>query len=307
MKQKQNAEFVVHPLTFAILALGIGALIGLGSFIATRHAGSGNNGAANSGLSVGGSSDNSSPNIPADSHLIFDATFTGSALNTSVWATCFWYAQNGTGCSHSGVFPEQEWYLPSQDQVSGGALHLVASATRTPGTNAQGQPEIYPCRSGIVTTYPSFHFTYGYVQVVAQLPKNANAWPALWMLPSNSATVLPEIDIMEMFGVRTDRPFLTLHPATGPQDSITVKTADLSSGWHTFGLNWERDSLTWYIDGKAEFTIINDVPSQSMYLLANLAISNAFTPLTLPNSCTATMSIQSVKVWQKDSDEAPSS
>ena len=107
-----------------------------------------------------------------------------SSLDTASWTPCFWYALKGAGCTHLGGYPEQEWYLPSQDQVYDGALHLVASPVSFTGTNAQGQPQIYPCRSGMVTTDSSFAFTYGYIQVVAQLPKRTNMWPALWMLPA---------------------------------------------------------------------------------------------------------------------------
>jgi beta-glucanase (GH16 family) len=232
-------------------------------------------------------------------HLAFDATFTGSSLDTQVWNTCYWYATNGSGCGHLGVYPESEWYLPSQAQVSDGALNLVASPVPTAGSNAQGNPVVFPCRSGMVTTDPSFDFTYGYTQVVARIPNGRNTWPALWMLPANHALVLPEIDILEVIGAQTNRPAMAFHPKIGPQQRLVAKTAKLSSGWHTFGLSWEPGSITWYIDGKADFTVTNDVPNQPMYLLANLAITNAFLPLKLPDSCSATMSIRSVKVWQR--------
>jgi beta-glucanase (GH16 family) len=151
----------------------------------------------------------------------------------------------------------------------------------------------------MVTTDPSFDFTYGYTQVVARIPNGRNTWPALWMLPANHALVLPEIDILEVIGAQTNRPAMAFHPKIGPQQRLVAKTAKLSSGWHTFGLSWEPGSITWYIDGKADFTVTNDVPNQPMYLLANLAITNAFLPLKLPDSCSATMSIRSVKVWQR--------
>jgi beta-glucanase (GH16 family) len=145
---------------------------------------------------------------------------------------------------------------------------------------------------------PRFSFTYGYVQVVAHMPKGPNTWPALWLLPANHSTDLPEIDMVEIVGAQTNRPLVAFHPAVGPQQLLTAKTAYLSSGWHTFGLDWEPGSITWYIDKTAVFTTTVNVPSQPMYLLANLAITNAFRPLQLPISCTSSLSIRSVKVWQ---------
>ena len=108
----------------------------------------------------------------------FTADFSGSRLNTSVWATCYPWMDTPSGCTNFGN-TEYEWYLPGQDQVSGGVLHLVAQRTPTPGMTADGTPKAYSCRSGMVTTYPGFRFQYGYVQVVAQIPNGPGLWPAL--------------------------------------------------------------------------------------------------------------------------------
>lgn len=293
-----------RPLTFAIVALSVGVLAVLGGFFGTQSGKSphGHRPEMSAPTSTtAGARVASSPTLPPPgSHLAFDATFGGSRLDTATWTPCFWYAIGG-GCTHLGAYPEEEWYLSSQDQVYGGALHLVASPVSYTGTNAQGQPQTYPCRSGMVTTEPNYAFTYGYVQVVAQLPKSTNLWSALWMLPADNATVLPEIDLMELIGTKTTGVLVTFHPATGPQENVPVKTADLSSGWHTFGLDWEPGSLTWYVDGTAVFAVTSGVPTQPMYFLANLAITTAFQPLRLPSSCTGSLSIRSVQVWQRSS------
>jgi beta-glucanase (GH16 family) len=305
----QRGGTLFEPVTFAVVALSIAALAGLGSYWAT----SGHTAApahtpaaitpspspATSPSPTTTTSTTTPPVLPPPgSHLTFNATFTGSSLDTATWATCYWYVSAGSGCTHLGLYPEQEWYLPSQDQVSDGVLHLVASPQSVTGTTADGQPKVFPCRSGMITTDPSYEFTYGYVQVVAQLPNSANTWPALWMLPADNAQVLPEIDLIELVGTQATRALVTFHPTVGPQQNLQVKTADLASGWHTFGLDWEPGSLTWYIDGRAVFSVTANVPTQPMYLLADLAITNEFHPLVLPGSCTGSLSIRSVQVWQ---------
>jgi beta-glucanase (GH16 family) len=299
---RRGSGFHVHPVVLAVFALAIGAAVGFGGHLGGRPKGASS---AQTATSQQPDPSNTKVNTyapqvpPPGSHLTFDATFTGSSLNTQVWNTCYWYVPRGSGCGHPGAYPENQWYLPSQDQVSGGALNLVASPIATSGKDANGNPEVFPCRSGIVTTDPSYDFTYGYLQVVARLPKGRNAWPALWMLPANHSTNLPEIDIMEIIGTTTTRPAMAFHPSLASAlQQATATTTDLSSGWHTFGLNWQPGSLTWFIDGKAVFATTNHVPSQPMYFLANLAITDVFQPLQLPTSCSATMSIQSVKVWQ---------
>jgi len=293
----------IHPLTLAIIALACGSVVGLEGKLAAHAPGGPSTQHAKSKLShltdVGLEGAHSPKLPPPGMRLAFGATFTGSSLDTQVWSTCYWYAAPGAGCGHVGAYNEDEWYLPTQDTVSDGVLNLVASAVTTSGTNAQGQPEVFPCRSGMVTTDPSFDFTYGYLQIVARIPKGRNAWPALWMLPVNHAIDLPEIDIMEIIGSQTNRPAVAYDPAAGRQRRLVVNTESLSSGWHTFGLNWEPGSITWFIDGKAVFVVTGHVPNQPMYLLANLAITNAFQALQLPSSCSGSLSIRSVDVWQK--------
>jgi beta-glucanase (GH16 family) len=44
---------------------------------------------------------------------------------------------------------------------------------------------VNPIMSSRVRTAQSFSFTYGRVEVVAQLPKGDWIWPAIWMLPTD--------------------------------------------------------------------------------------------------------------------------
>jgi len=44
---------------------------------------------------------------------------------------------------------------------------------------------INPVMSSRLRTAESFNFTYGRVEVVAQLPKGDWLWPAIWMLPTD--------------------------------------------------------------------------------------------------------------------------
>jgi beta-glucanase (GH16 family) len=237
----------------------------------------------------------SSSTVPGTSGKpTFTATFTGSSLNTKVWATCYPWMNAASGCTNFGNSSEQEWYLPSQDQVSGGALHLVAQPVATQGTNSSGKAKTYACRSGMVTSYPGFNFEYGTVQIVAQIPKNVGLWPALWLLPTNESWP-PEIDMLESWGTGTSASTgLFFHPVTGGQVSAYPATGDLSSGWHTFTLSWTATSLTYYIDRKSDLTVTANVPHQKMYILADLADYS----MSSAGSCQGSMLIQSVNVWQ---------
>jgi beta-glucanase (GH16 family) len=225
--------------------------------------------------------------------LSFDPRFTGSRLNTSVWATCYPWAQAASGCTNFGNSGEDEWYLPSQDKVSQGILHLVAQQIPTPGTNRDGAPEEYYCRSGMVTSYPGFRFEYGYLQVIARIPYATGLWPALWLLPANQQWP-PEIDLLEHWGANQADTAVHLHPVGAETIGAYPVTANLSVGWHTFALYWTRTRLVWYVDGRAVMSTEQHIPDQPMYFIANLANTSP------PGSagCDGTLLIRSVKVWQ---------
>jgi beta-glucanase (GH16 family) len=235
------------------------------------------------------------PNPTAGMRLAFSARFFGSQLNSNVWETCYpWFQQNGAGCTNLGNAQEREWYLPSQVQVSNGSLDLVANEKPTLGWNSSGAPKTYPYTSGMVTTFSSFNFTYGYIQIVAKIPGGTGTWPALWLLPTNE-TWPPEIDIMENYGL-TNQVKDTVHwesPTGAEYQQFVVNTStNLTAGWNTYGLSWTPGQLTWYINGTAVASYSGgNVPSQPMYFLANLAIDGAAAQ-------TSSFDIQSVQVWE---------
>jgi beta-glucanase (GH16 family) len=225
----------------------------------------------------------------------FVGNFSGTRLNTSVWSTCYPWAAASSGCTNFGNH-EYEWYVPSQAQVSGGVLNLVAQRAPTSGETARGTPKEYSCRSGMVTTYPSFRFTYGYVQIVARIPNGTGLWPALWLAAADLKWP-PEIDMLEHWGTAANAR-VGLHPSGAIHNfSYAVKpvTANLSAGWHTFALSWTASSLRWFIDGKEMLFLDKSIPQQPMYLIANLADYSA--PKS-DSGCSGTLAIKSVEVWQ---------
>jgi beta-glucanase (GH16 family) len=228
---------------------------------------------------------------PKNWPVTFKATFTGSKLDTKIWDTCYPWQQGG--CTNYGnvTDEEQEWYLAGQDKISGGVLKLEAKREPTPGVNQQGDAKEYTCRSGMVTTYPGFNFKYGYIQVTGKIPFGKGLWPAFWLAAANEKWP-PEIDILEhwhnqLFGS------VYLHDLAGKRLGGHVQMPDLSSGWHTFGVDWTKNRLTWYYDGTQVFTTSTGVPQQAMYFLADLADDDASA-----GTCTGSLAIKSVEVWQ---------
>ena len=224
--------------------------------------------------------------------LTFDSGFTGSQLDTSVWGTCFpWESQSG--CANFGNTSEYQWYQPSQDQVSGGALRIAAQKAPTSGSASDGSPEEYPYRSGLVTTFPGYSFQYGYIQVVARLPQAQGLWTALWLAATNKEWP-PEIDILEHWD-NSDKYYQYYHPAGAPREDTFETLGNLSNSWHSYGVYWSQSKIIWFIDGRQVMESSRNVPQQPMYFLADVAVDEHVQ--SLPAS-TATLLIKSVDVWQ---------
>lgn len=236
------------------------------------------------------------PSAVAGMQLVFRQEFSGS-LDSSVWDTCYPWAASSAGCTNFNN-PESEWYLPSQVQVTGGALHLVAQMEPTEGTSQSGQPQQYECRSGMITSYPGFQFEYGYVSIVAQVPFGEDLWSGLWLAAANLHWP-PEIDILEAYGPPVSKAITTFHPvnaAYAEGQLPTAQFASLSSGWHTFSLLWNPQEIIWYIDNTPVMTITANIPQQKMYLIANLA--NYTGAGAGAGNCNGQLLIRSIDVWQ---------
>jgi len=165
--------------------------------------------------------------------------------------------------------------------------------------------------SGILTSYDAFKFAHGYAEVRAKVPAGQGLWPAFWLLNGYYVAQQPEIDIMEIIGNRPDLAYHTYHRRANdgswkPQEqgTSTYGSPELgyADGFHTFGVHWEHDTITWYVDGQQVHTYSDpDVGYQIMYVLLNLAVGGNFNQyeVPLPGRLPATFEIDHVRVYQQ--------
>jgi beta-glucanase (GH16 family) len=240
--------------------------------------------------------------------LIFHDDFNGNSLDTSKWTTCYFNFKVGKdGCDHDQG--ELELYQPNDVSVSNGVLTLHAEKKSVNAANGQ----TYNYTSGMVTTGPAsgssndtrFSFKYGYIEMRAKIPAGLGLWPAFWTLPTDLSWP-PEIDVFEILG---DAPnVINMHyhypdgSDNGVDDGAKWTGPDLSADWHTYAVDWEPDSITWYVDGVARrtYTDASHIVSKSMYLLANLAVGGDWPGN--PDASTsfpALYQIDYVRVWQQ--------
>lgn len=122
----------------------------------------------------------------------------------------------------------------------------------------------YAC--GGIFTNKTFSFQYGYVEVKAKFDSVQGVWPAIWMMPvSNDGYGWPyngEIDIMEHLNYDS-KVYQTLHfwRDSGKGDNNpgvnggTGATIDGTNDWHAYGMEWQPDSISFYIDGEKTGTL----------------------------------------------------
>jgi uncharacterized repeat protein (TIGR01451 family) len=232
--------------------------------------------------------------------LIFDDEFDGTTLNTAVWEPCipWWDPNNCTTEDNS----ELELYLPDNAYMDGsGHLMLKVEKKDVGGRNYV---------SGMVDSYNSFSFQYGYAEARLKVPAGNGFWPAFWMLPVNDGPwPRDEIDVMENLGYNPIAAYFTYHWPSGDttqQIGHHITGPDFSEGWHTFAVDWEPSAIIWYVDGveRARYTEVDNITSKPMFVILNLAIGSEDSWPGPPDDTTPFPSyfqVDYVRVWQPSS------
>jgi len=189
----------------------------------------------------------------------FSDEFDGTRVDTTHWQPTY----------KSGA-AERQSYVPEALSESGGLLTITAQ----PQTG-----QSHPYTSGALTSLGKFSQQYGYFEMRARLPSGQGLWPAFWLLHTGPQP-WTEVDIFENLGNDPSVVYLSnhWHDDASQHQFLTQPFAgpDFSQGFHTFGLNWAPDSLTWYVDGVPVASTRDNVPAEPMFILANLAVGGVW-------------------------------
>lgn len=236
--------------------------------------------------------------------LVFADDFTGTTLDTFKWNYNYSW---GNTHNHSA------YMSPNQVKVGNGVLNLQAINQRHPNAqdfwHADFGQQTMNYTSGAINSSGKFNFTYGYFEASIKQPSALGSWPAFWMLKSGWP---PEIDIMEF--VHTDnegdgntryRTIANYHYTNNSGANASYykeywQGQDLTTSYHTYGLEWTSTRLNFYLDGTLihQVTDVNAIADASqMYLILNHAVGGwAGTPVA--SNYPADMLVDYVKVWQ---------
>jgi beta-glucanase (GH16 family) len=239
-------------------------------------------------------------------HLTYDDEFNGfqwSPDGSIGYKTTFYFG--GRSLPSNG---ELQYYSdPSVGvnpfNLSNGALAITAA----PGWN----PEGLAYNSGLITTEGSFAQQYGYFEARVQAAQGAGMWNGIWMLPTSKVWP-PEIDIMEAFGADNGRGeggayqnhinSITTNYSSGGGGDWIHTPFNIYEGYHTYGVNWQPDYTTFYMDGQEVYRVTTPSDMHSpMYMLAQLAVGGPW--VGSPNGGTAQIKLDYLRAYSNDASK----
>jgi beta-glucanase (GH16 family) len=227
--------------------------------------------------------------------LVWSDEFDGTELDRSKWGF-----QIGVRDEYHGKLGntwywgnnELQYYTEDSVSVADGVLTITASRRDYEGMEYT---------SARILTRDLASFTYGYFEARIKLPTVQGMWPAFWMMPQPSGTTSTkneyggwsasgEIDIMEAKGRIANEVGNALHYGGSPHvySADGQKLDTPISEWHTYGLEWTPDCITWYVDGEVAFKVTsnqwwtsasNDETApfdKPFYLILNLAVGGNY-------------------------------
>ena len=231
--------------------------------------------------------------------LLLNETFCGNKLNEDIWNICEYNRMANN---------EQQAYMAKNVQVVDNKLII---------TSLHENQMDREYTSGKITTRGKFTFCKGRVEVVAKLPTAVGSWPAIWMMPEDTSDGWPacgEIDIMEHGGHKLNEAFFSIHTkdfnhVKGTHLTKTVYIPNLVDDFHTYSLEWNDESLLWYVDDILYFKVQKDQlkneenwPFYKKYhLIINTAIGGSFCEGKLnTEELPCEFIIKSIKVYSEE-------
>ncbi|EIZ78460.1 glycoside hydrolase family protein [Novosphingobium sp. Rr 2-17] len=156
--------------------------------------------------------------------------------------------------------------------ISNGVLNITATKVTDSQSDSMWG---YDYASGLLTTKDTFSQLYGYFEISAKLPANQGLWPAFWLMPADG-TWSSELDVMEQLSRDPTTIWMSSIADTNGTKAYTHEVIDIATAateFHKYGVLWDEDHLTYYIDGVEVGQV--DTPAamnKPMYMLVNLAV-----------------------------------
>ncbi len=277
--------------------------------------------------------------------LLWQETFAGAQGTpppSNVWTAVTGATGYGTGEVENNTTNPANLGYDGQGNL---AITAKCIATAIPGCASSSQTWGSTWTSARIWTENKLNFQYGQIEARIWMPAGSFNWPAFWMMgqeynsnqPGTGWPYCGELDIAE--GLQNDsQDQATIHSnipgssadwgeGTGLTQVAPLTKAQMTGGWHNYGILWTPNSIVYILDGKAwametynptTKDVTQTVGTTSLtvgpgtaisseggnwpfnapfFLILNDAVGGAASPVA-PNGSTATMKINWVKAYQ---------
>lgn len=212
------------------------------------------------------------PASAEDWQLVWSDEFDGPVIDPTRWhfeVDCWGGGNNERQCytdsARNAAIVDGKLVITARRQRATGPA-LPAAQRTSPATARQLATREFT--SAKLTTSGKAAWRYGRIEVRANLPQGQGTWPAIWMLPEDSAygtwAASGEIDILEAVnlgvacgacaGGREDRILGTLHFGGAWPNNVhsgdEVHFPKALEGFHTYAVEWAQDRIAWLVDGQ---------------------------------------------------------
>lgn len=244
-------------------------------------------------------------------NLVWQDEFNGQSVDSTKWNVLL---------REQSKHAELQYYVPDEVYIENGCLRM-RSRVRDYGTKHY--------TSGRLDTKDKFAPVYGRFEIRAKLPGGQGLWPAHWLYPQNRdwrmerlmedavekglEYLIPEerpwyteIDIMEFLGHERNVVYGTMHYCSydGKRRNTSATwrgNCDYTTDFHVYALEWEPDSIRWYLDDQLIHSNVVGIPQTPHYLILNTAVGGSWPGN--PDSTTIFPQyhdIDYVRVYQRD-------
>ena len=203
------------------------------------------------------SASSTTPETPEMWTLVWSDEFDRPTLNIEYWT------EVDRKNNYNG---ELQYYTPANSYVKDGILYLEARDEEKDGKRYT---------SGMVETANKLDFKYGRFEARMSLPVGKGLFPAFWLLAYKDNY---EIDVLEMIGSEPHLVYGVNHFLKYDRlyKNVGQTTVDDPEAFHVYAMEWDKDSLKWYVDDELYYTAKRGVPKTEMYLILTLAVGGVW-------------------------------
>ena len=243
-----------------------------------------------------------SATVPAGYRLTFDDEFAALNISDLNGAGTKWYTHTVQCCLYDTSNPTTPTYMAGITAPPGQNPYTLVAG----GLNIRLQKTNGAWYSGVLASVDSkgqgFAQQYGYFEMKAKFPNGMGTWPAFWLLNQRALTQhapAGEIDVVESYMQFPTYINTTLHDWTPPATTPGYKqasVANLTSGFHTFGMLWTASTMTFYCDGVTLYSMPTPaIMHQPFYPILDLGLGGGWPTAQTPQQ--SDMIVQYVRVY----------